>query len=156
VKLSKEAKIIKGTFRKNREQAPTVEFTELERMPDPPSDLGKAARKLWQDLGKQLVASKVMTVVDIPAFGLLCDAFNRADLIQDALTKGGKISIAQATADTENAVLIRQLRYEREFVKKLLEKFGATPVSRNSVSPASSKKLDPDSAKILQLIRGEK
>jgi hypothetical protein len=43
-KLSKEAKIIKGTFRPCREQEPTDWFPELDKMPEPPEELGDCKR----------------------------------------------------------------------------------------------------------------
>jgi P27 family predicted phage terminase small subunit len=154
-KLSKEAKIIKGTFRPCQEQEPADWFPELDKMPEPPEELGSAAKELWKRLGGQLVASGVMAVVDLLAFTLLCQSYDRADRFQTAITNNGKLSLAKATADPENAILIRQLKFEREFVKKLLGDFGITPRSRNSVSSVAKKKLTPDEEDMARLLTGK-
>jgi P27 family predicted phage terminase small subunit len=153
-KLSKEAKIIKGTFRPCQEQEPTVEFAELDKMPNPPEGLGSAGKELWTRLGRQLVAAGVMTAVDLFSFTLLCESYDRAEHFQKTLTNNGKLSLEKAICDPGTAPLIRQLKFEREFVKKLLGDFGITPRSRNSVSPVAKKTLSKDEEGMKVLLGG--
>lgn len=77
-----DTKIIRGTFRKGREEAAVAreevaktaepEFGRLDSFPKPPLRLGRQGRELWQRLGGELFRSGVLRIPDVFALELLC------------------------------------------------------------------------------------
>jgi len=152
-KLSTEYKQKKGTLRPCREQK-KAEYKKLEKMPPPPSGLGKAGIELWVTFGNQLIEAGIFTVLDIHAFTLLCESRDRALMFNDALTNNGKLSLAMAISDPDNAPLYRAFKFEIENQKKLCQEFGMSPRARNTVSVKNADSGDPDARRMMELIGG--
>ena len=150
-KKDRNLKIIQGTFRNNREKPASNVFHTLEAMPKPPGGLGNAGAEVWKSLGAELVESGVLCSPDLPAFLLLCESRDRASTFYNELTKSGKIPLGKATKDKENAPLVRSLKFEADFLRKIYQEFGLTPRSRNTVS-SHKKEDDPDTRKMKELL----
>ena len=90
------------------------------RHPEPPQHLNVDGATMWKDLGPQLVAAKVLQVVDLYALQQLCYAWQRAVAKQKA---GMDITAAEDTA-----------------LKALLSEFGMTPASRRKVAQGGADK----------------
>ena len=151
-KLSKEAKAARGTLRPCRERKGDPYFPNLDKMPTPPADMATPGKELWKTLGPRLVESRVMTIVDIPAFEILCYSHARAVQLESGLTKDGKRTFTEAIADPKNAALFRAYKHEREVVRRFMGEFGVTPAARNRVAPVKTKAEDPDIAKMRGLL----
>ena len=113
-------KVIAGTARPDREVPDAPEFDLVEDFPEPPQHLNVDGAAMWSDLGPQLVAAKVLQVVDLYALQQLCDAWQRAVAKQKA---GMDITAAEDTA-----------------LKALLSEFGMTPASRRKVAQGGADK----------------
>lgn len=114
-------KVIAGTARPDRE-APTdaPEFDLVEEFPDPPQHLNVDGASMWNNLGPQLVKSKVLQTVDLFALQQLCYAWQRAVAKQKA---GMDITAAEDMA-----------------LKAMFSEFGMTPASRRKVSSGGDAK----------------
>ena len=114
------AKVITGTFRKDRVNENAVDFEIVEEFPHPPQHLNLDGVEMWEKLGPQLVASRVLQVVDLYALEQLCCSWQRFR----AKMKAGM----EPTAAEDNAM------------KSLFAEFGMTPASRAKVTSSSDKK----------------
>lgn len=113
-------KVIAGTFRPDREVPDAPEFELVDQFPDPPQHLNADGARIWSDLGPQLVAAKVLQVVDLYALQQLCYAWQRAVAKQKA---GMDITAAEDMA-----------------LKALWSEFGMTPASRRKVAAGGDSK----------------
>lgn len=107
-------KVIAGTARPDREAPEAPEFDLVEDFPAAPQHLDVDGASMWNDLGRQLVAAKVLQVVDLYALQQLCYAWQRAVKKQKA---GMDITAAEDMA-----------------LKALWSEFGMTPASRRKVA----------------------
>lgn len=114
------AKIITGTFRKDRASEDAVDYELVQEFPAAPQHLNLDGVDMWEKLGPQLVASKVLQVVDLYALEQLCCSWQRFR----AKMKAGM----EPTAAEDNAM------------KSLFAEFGMTPASRAKVTSSSDKK----------------
>lgn len=76
-----QLKIVQGTFRPDR--APQNEPKPRPIAPDCPLDLSDAARTIWLEIAPSLEKLGLLTEVDGPAFGMLCEAQARYRLAQE-------------------------------------------------------------------------
>ncbi|UXY46972.1 P27 family phage terminase small subunit [Stenotrophomonas maltophilia] len=113
-------KVIAGTARPDREAPDAPEFDLIDVFPDPPQHLNVNGAAMWNDLGPQLVAAKVLQTVDLYALQQLCYAWQ----VQVAKQMAGvDITAAEQTA-----------------LKALMSEFGMTPASRRKVSSGGVEK----------------
>jgi phage terminase small subunit len=113
-------KVIAGTDRPDREAPDAPEFDLIEEFPPPPEHLRVDGALMWNQLGPQLVAAKVLQVVDLYALQQLCYQWQCMCAKQRA---GIEINAAENTA-----------------FKGLLSEFGMTPASRRKVSSGGDAK----------------
>jgi len=114
------AKVITGTFRKDRDNEAAVDYELVEEFPKAPGYLNADGKDMWKKLGPQLVASKVLQVVDLYALEQLCCSWQRFR----AKMKAGM----EPSAAEDNAM------------KSLFAEFGMTPASRCKVTSTGDKK----------------
>lgn len=108
-------KVIAGTARPDREAPDDApEFDLVDEFPEPPQHLNVDGAAMWNNLGPQLVKSKVLQTVDLFALQQLCYAWQRAVAKQKA---GMDITAAEDMA-----------------LKAMFSEFGMTPASRRKVS----------------------
>lgn len=112
--------VIEGTRIRSytRNNDPGPEFTKAQELPPPPRHLRAPGKKLWNDLGRELLSSGVLQVVDIYALEQLASTWDR---YQRLIEEGRDIS------PRLDATLRAQFA-----------EFGATPSSRRRVSSNGS------------------
>lgn len=144
-RLPRQQKILQGTFQPSRNPGNEADFPAMTALPSAPKTLNAHGKKLWKQLGPELVASGVMTAADLPAFALLCIRYGLGMELYDAITTGKDIDRKTGKIKTLRTPLSRYLREknsqtipeynamrnELAAAKQLMIEFGLTPASRN-------------------------
>ncbi|GLK88309.1 hypothetical protein GCM10017655_13710 [Pseudomonas turukhanskensis] len=112
-------KVLAGTSRPDREVPDVPEFDLIDDFPSPPQHLNVDGAEMWNNLGPQLVAARVLQVVDLYSLEQLCFAWQ-------CFRKKAKADM-EATAAELTAL------------KALFSEFGMTPASRRKVSSGGDK-----------------
>ena len=120
-KILNKFKVLSGTARSDRDAPDGPEFETVADFPDPPQHLNVDGVLMWNTLGKQLVACKVLQVVDFYALEQLAYAWQQ-------FRKKAKADM-EVTASETNAL------------KGLFDAFGLNPAARRKV--AGSVTQDP-------------
>jgi len=118
--LATGAKILTGTFRKDREPDNVPEFDHVEVFPSPPIILNADGVEMWNNLGPQLVNSKVLQTVDLYILEQLCYSWQR---FRQTARAGADITAAENNA-----------------LKGMFAEFGMTPASRTKITRGDGKK----------------
>ncbi len=71
----RKAKIIQGTFRKDRNPAREPTPPPVSTAPKPPPGMNRWARRLWKSLARELTDQELLTSVDLATLELLCAAY---------------------------------------------------------------------------------
>ncbi len=114
-----ELKVLSGTARPDREQPDAPQFDLVEDFPGPPQHLNADGAEMWRTLGPQLVAARVLQVVDLWSLEQLCFAFQR---FRQKAKAGVELTAAEDGA-----------------LKALFSEFGMTPASRRKVAMGGEK-----------------
>lgn len=117
---AKHLKILAGTSRPDREFPDAPEFDLVSEFPDAPQHLDIDGAAMWNNLGPQLVAAKVLQTVDLYSLEQLCVAWQ-------SFRKKAKAGMECTAAD--NTAL-----------KALFSEFGMTPASRRKVTAGEKEK----------------
>lgn len=112
-------KVLAGTNRPSRETPDAPEFDLVEQFPEAPQHLNVDGMAMWMQLGPQLVAARVLQVVDLFHLEQLCFAWQRFRMKAKA---GMDITAAEDQA-----------------LKALFSEFGMTPASRRKVATGGEK-----------------
>lgn len=112
-------KVLQGTDRKDRAAPDEPEFDLVEDFPEPPQHLNTDGVEMWWGIGRQLVAARVLQVVDLYALEHLCATWQM-------IRKKIKAEM-EVTASENNAL------------KALFSEFGMTPASRRKVGASDPK-----------------
>lgn len=164
----RQAKIIQGTFRKDRnsgrESAPPI----VSQIPKPPAGMNRWARRLWKELALELVEQDLLTTLDLAALQLTCEAYGDFQEAKQALfhpvdPRSGKRvrrSLEQYLSGLDPWVDVRKLdtsafinmRRNSQTAPELAQKnrawaifksymteFGLSPASRNRISLPAKK-----------------
>ncbi|MGO4003161.1 hypothetical protein ABVN23_18925 [Pseudomonas fluorescens] len=113
-------KVLAGTTRPDREVTDAPEFDLIDDFPDAPQHLNRDGAEMWESLGRQLVAAKVLQVVDLYSLEQLCFAWQ-------CFRKKAKADMEATAAETTA-------------LKALFSEFGMTPASRRKVSSGGEQK----------------
>ena len=113
-------KVIAGTARPDRDQVQGPEFDLVEDFPHAPQHLNPDGASMWDELGRQLVAAKVLQIVDLYSLEQLCFAWQR---FRQKAKAGMEMTAAEDTS-----------------LKSLFSEFGITPASRRKVPAGSNEK----------------
>lgn len=113
-------KVLSGTSRPDREVPDAPEFDLIDDFPSAPQHLNADGAEMWNTLGPQLVAAKVLQVVDLYSLEQLCFAWQQFR--------------KKAKADMESTAA------ENTALKALFSEFGMTPASRRKVASGGDKK----------------
>lgn len=106
-------KVIKGTARPDRDNVQTPEFDLVDDFPPAPQHLNPDGASMWNELGRQLVAAKVLQMVDLYSLEQLCFAWQR---FRQKAKAGMELTAAEDTS-----------------LKSLFSEFGMTPAARRKV-----------------------
>lgn len=112
-------KVVRGTDRPDREAADAPEFDLIEEFPKPPQHLNPDGVEMWWNIGRQLVAARVLQVVDLYALEHLCATWQ---MIRKKIKAEMEVTAAENTA-----------------LKSLFSEFGMTPASRKKVASGDAK-----------------
>ena len=107
---------LRGSWRANtRENEPTPEpVTEI----DPPKGLPAKAKRVWLELAPRLVASKVLTVADLPSFARYCRLY---------VAWQAAMKLVESKPDRSAVLALRAID---DMLRKLEASFGLTPADR--------------------------
>jgi phage terminase small subunit len=112
-------KVLAGTDRPDREMPDAPEFDLVQEFPEPPQHLNPDGAEMWRTLGPQLVAARVLQIVDLYSLEQLCFAWQR---FRQKAKAGLDLTAAEDTA-----------------LKALFSEFGMTPASRRKVASGGDK-----------------
>lgn len=153
-RVPREVKVIRGTFRKDRNPEHEMEPSKVPEVPKPPSYLGKYAKKLWKQLAPELYDAGILTVVDLPALEMCCDAYGQFRELRDAIHrpldpdtgKKGKRTLAEYMLGQNSQTMPEYTNMKSAFqtFKSYLTEFGFTPASRNRIEIPEPKKPEED------------
>jgi P27 family predicted phage terminase small subunit len=128
---------------------PNVPEAEL-KLPKPPRELSREARRMWRRLGAKLAALGVVAEVDEAGFAVLCQAYaDWLDLIKQARKDGSVVKINGQPV--RNPYLTGADR-EAEKIRRLLPEFGCTPAGRVRLI-GITKPMDDPAAEIHRFMR---
>ncbi|MDG5498960.1 P27 family phage terminase small subunit [Marinobacter sp. BGYM27] len=108
-----------GTDRPDRGAQDAPDYDLVEEFPDPPQYLNTDGAQMWSDIGRQLVAARVLQVVDLFSLEQLCFAWQ-------CFRRKAKAEMEPTAAETTA-------------LKSLFSEFGMTPASRAKVSSGGEK-----------------
>lgn len=142
-KIPTKLKIVKGTYRKERENKNEPEY-KIE-IPDYPKHLTTRAKKEWKRMSVVLFDMGLLTNVDMAALAAYCQLYGRWAEAETKLKKKGEefIVITKDGNKIQNP-LIGIANTALKLMAKCLIEFGMTPASRSKVSAKKEKdKSDP-------------
>lgn len=147
------AKIINGTFRKDRNPKKELQSKLLTDIPKVPETLNRFGAAKWKEICRELIANEVLTVLDLPALEMCCVAYSDFCEAHDAVhyrkAKNGKKvrqSIAQYMAGRNSQTMPEYTAYKQAFTlyKSFMTEFGLSPVARNRIDISkTSSEADP-------------
>jgi P27 family predicted phage terminase small subunit len=140
----KEAKILAGTFRKDREPKAEEEFAPESGVPNCPSWLGEVAREEWALLVADPAVQALLTKVDRIALAAWADALATWRLASKALDEAGSLTMiftgkggSEYEQQRPEVSIVHQARKQ---VMDFAREFGLTPSSRRKVAGPPAKK----------------
>lgn len=113
-------KLIAGTDRPDRAANDAPDFSPVSQFPPAPQYLNPDGASMWATLGPELVASRVLQVVDLYPLEQLCYAWSR---FRKKAKADMDITAAEDTA-----------------LKSLFSEFGMTPAARRKVTSSGETK----------------
>lgn len=138
-----QAKIIQGTFRKDRAPKKEPEPKPISLIPRPPSHLSKYAKKAWKALAEELVEKGILTVIDTLALQVCCEAYGQYRLAYEAVFrpidrktgKRGKRTFAEYMKGENSQTTPEYAAMNKAWAtfKSYLAEFGLTPASRTKL-----------------------
>lgn len=146
--LPAEVKQLRGTAQPCREeQSGSDTVTRLSDV-TPPSWLDTMAKKIFKSKAEQLIALRVLTVLDIDMLALYAQSYS---LIVEALQKIKKEGKFNTLYNDEGQIIgfvenpyMKVYRDNFDKVQKLSGHFGFSPATRKSILSVADKKEDKD------------
>lgn len=117
---------------------------ELDSMPRAPSFLNVEGRKFWKKVGSELIDCGLLTKIDLPAFGMLCHAYQNCLEIHGKLEESGLIYSTPSGIERPHP-LWKIAKDEGRNLLNLAKEFGLTPSSRTGL------KIEPKIAEVDEL-----
>jgi P27 family predicted phage terminase small subunit len=144
-KTSDETRRLRGTWRADRMRGRVLPPLIARS----PRWLGEHGRWLWRTLGPRLRALGRLTVLDRPAFELLCSAYEIARQAREALVENGVNLADTVHGGTKSNPAARVYLQAVGQVAQLAREFGLTPSSRERLSGIPAEDPEPSLAEIL-------
>lgn len=115
-------------YERKNEPEPTIPIT----LGPPPDWLpGEEARKYWQQIGTELHAAGIVTVLDKVALGLLVEAFVQYLEAKAVIDREGTYQETNYGLSAHPA--LREMRSARDALLKFMIQFGMTPSARAGI-----------------------
>lgn len=133
-----------GTFREDRHGGAQLPV----KLPAPPRDMTKEAKKHWRAIGKQLERAGYVSEIDSVALRGLCEFFERYLQAKSHIDEHG-LTVTHYFKDGQKEVANPSVAIAKESwgeVVKLLKQFGMTPSSRTGLPVAESAAADDTDA----------
>ena len=109
-----------------------------------PAFLTKQGKKAFVEIKEMLTVNGVLTIMDMPAFALLCDHYGTYMEVREIIQREG-YQITEETKQgsiTKRHPLLGTLNETHGRVIKLLTEYGMTPASRGKVGAVEAR-VDP-------------
>ncbi len=148
-RVPRQSKIIRGTFRHDRNPEDEPEPTKVETVPAAPKSLGKIGRELWGRLAAELVEHASLSVVDLPALEILCSAYEMSEEARAAIyrPRGRRRTLAAYLKDRPPRLMAEWtvMRSAWAVYRQYAVEFGLTLSSRNRIDlkPPKPPEVDP-------------
>jgi len=145
------SKIIQGTFRRDRaakrEPAPKL----VAEVPKVPKGLPKIAGAMWRELAPELVEKRLLTVVDLRAFEVVCVTYAIYRQAYQAVTGRGRRTIAEYLRGQNSQTIPEFNAMMRSFsvMKAYMTEFGLTPASRGKLDIPEPKDAQDEMERLL-------
>jgi len=108
-----------------------IELPPLKVFPKAPAGIGKYARQFWNHQGRAIFNVGLLTDVDLPAWQLLCESYQRMRTAQDKL--GDRTMMEITPSGSKKHPLLAIIHQEYGLMAGMMKEFGMTPVSRERV-----------------------
>lgn len=133
-----QAKILKGKFRPDRDtHGAKVEIG----LPPCPAWLPRGAKKYWSQLGEQLVAAGLISIVDGDVFAAHCDTVAKfAEVTQKLKRIEDTLDHTPQGYQVQSALFTIRSKLHDQLVKTARE-FGLTPSARSGIKDAKQQQL---------------
>jgi P27 family predicted phage terminase small subunit len=157
-RVPRQLKIIRGTFRNDRNPEAEPEPTKVDAIPGAPSYLGAQGKALWRRIAGEMVRAKILTTVDLAALEILCSSYEEFREAREAVytTAKGKPRTLRQYMRGKNSQTMPEynaMKTARQEYKAYAAEFGLTPASRNRIEIAAPK--DPEVDPMEQLLGSE-
>jgi P27 family predicted phage terminase small subunit len=116
-----------------KSEGETVKPRQVSSIGSCPRWLGRHARRLWKQIGPDLVHAGVLTRWDMQAFAALCQAHHMMIEAQEAIAVEGAVIADNRGASKKNPWCTIGKVAEANF-KQWCEKFGLTPLDRGRLA----------------------
>lgn len=160
-RVSKERKVIRGTFRPGREPVDPIEADPLPKAPRAPAHLSKHAKRLWRELAPQLVERGILTALDLATFEMLCAAYGMYREAEEAVffttdengTKRRRtLGEYMEGRNAHTAPELTAMKTAHGMYKTYLAEFGMGPLARTRIDiKPTEKTADP----MIELLNGD-
>src|SRR5688572_3305386 len=134
------AKILQGTFRKDREN-PDEPKPDLVKNLNAPTWLDQYGRECWDHYVPKLIKTGILTSIDVFLFAAVCERWSTFRRAADELQKGLTHYSESNGNCAKPEAAIAKVAYA-DF-KQGLEQFGCSPASRGKVKAVLPEKDDP-------------
>lgn len=161
-KVPTKVKVIRHTFRKDRQPGHEPDPEVLIEVPEPPPGLPADGEALWRRRAPELVRIGLLTVIDLEAFETAClhwgiagDLLNvvlgpinaktgkRLRTVEQYMKPPARKKGAGRDATFTKIALIDRIRAEKAAATKMLAHFGMTPEHRSKLDLAPEEKEKP-------------
>ncbi len=153
-RLPRQLKIVRGTFRADRNPGKEPDPEKLVEIPKAPSHLPHSGKQLWKKLVAQLLDVEMLTEADLPAleacclnYGLYRELYRAITTAVDPVTgKKKKRGVAEYLAGRNSQTMPEYIQMTKAFAtfKSYLTEFGLTPASRNRIDLPTPKEPETD------------
>lgn len=153
-RIPRQVKVIRGTFRKDRNPSAEIPADVVRKTPRPPAHLNRYAKAMWKKIAPTLVSTRVLTEHDLVTFELLCVQYGDYRELYDAVhcevpgQNGRKRRQTLAeymvgrNSQTQPEYTAMQKAYQNW--KSYMAEFGLSPLARNRIEHKPiEKEVDP-------------
>ncbi len=152
--MPKQAKILKGTFRKYRDDRPHLAPPLIRAVPKPPRGMTSWARARWKILAAELVEQDLLTTLDLGTLEICCGIYGIYaearqavyNPLDPATGKRRRRSLAEYLEgrSSQTSPELATMRAAERGYRQYLAEFGLSPSSRQRLTPPKSKDSGED------------